>query len=56
VTGDRDTLFPPSHFETLHGLPRLERIRFPQADHIFSDVRPGLRHVITRWLVRQFAG
>jgi alpha/beta superfamily hydrolase len=51
VTGDLDTLFPPAHFEPLLGLPRLRRIRFPRADHVFTDVRPGLRHVITRWLV-----
>ena len=51
VTGDRDPLFPPSHFDPLMGLPRLTRVRFPQADHVFSDVRPGLRHVITRWMI-----
>ena len=50
VTGDQDALFPPHHFEPLLGLPRLTRIRFPRADHVFSDVRPGLRHVICRWL------
>lgn len=53
VTGDRDPLFPPSHYDSLMGLPRLARIRFPQADHVFSDVRPGLRHVVARWLVEQ---
>jgi dienelactone hydrolase len=52
VTGDRDTLFPPPHFELLtSSLPHLRRIRFPHADHLISDVRPGLRHVIGRWLV-----
>lgn len=51
VTGDRDSLFPPVDFELLGSiLPRMRRIRFPQADHVFSDVRPGLRHVIGRWL------
>jgi len=50
VTADRDELFPPSHFDPLLGLPRLVRVRFPQADHVFSDVRPGLRHVVARWL------
>lgn len=51
VTGDRDPLFPPEHFEPLvMALPRLERVRFPQADHVFSSVRPGLRHAISRWL------
>jgi len=50
VTGDQDALFPPPHFEPLLSLPRLTRIRFPGADHVFSEVRPGLRHVICRWL------
>jgi pimeloyl-ACP methyl ester carboxylesterase len=53
VTGDRDMLFPPSHYDPLMSLPRLSRVRFPQADHVFSDVRPGLRHVVARWLVDQ---
>jgi len=53
VTGDQDALFPPHHFEPLLGLPRLTRIRFPRADHVFSEVRPGLRHVICHWLAEE---
>jgi hypothetical protein len=51
ITGDRDELFPPSHFEPLLGLPGLAWVRFPRADHVFSEVRPGLRHVVARWLI-----
>ena len=56
VTADRDQLFPPPHYDPLVAcLPHLTHLRFPQADHLFSDVRPGLRHVITRWLVEVLA-
>lgn len=52
VTADGDGLFPPPHYEPLlAALPHVTRLRFPRADHIFSDVRSGLRHVVTRWLV-----
>jgi alpha/beta superfamily hydrolase len=51
VTGDQDSLFPPSHFDSfVADLPNLKRVQFPQAEHLFSEVRPGLRHVICRWL------
>ena len=47
-------LFPDSHYADLPaGLARLTHVRFPRADHVYSDVRPGLRHVICRWLLDQ---
>jgi dienelactone hydrolase len=56
VTADQDPIFPPAHYHSfVEQLPDLERIRFPRADHLFSDVRPGLRHVIRRWLVKTLA-
>lgn len=56
VTADRDSLFPPTHYADL-ALPRtnLRWIRFPRADHAFSDVRPGLRHVVVTWLRQSLA-
>lgn len=54
VTADRDELFPPAHYAALPMLPRLTRVRFPHADHIYSDVRPGLRHLVGSWLLEQF--
>lgn len=54
VTADRDELFPPAHYAALPPLPRLVRARFPHADHVFSDVRPGLRHLVGSWLLEQF--
>ncbi len=54
VTADRDELFPPAHYAALPKLPRLTHVRFPHADHIFSDVRPGLRHLVGSWLLEQF--
>ncbi len=55
VTGGGDTFFPPEHY--LHLPEELERgthVRFPRADHVFSDVRPGLRHVVCQWLLERF--
>lgn len=54
VTADGDDLVPPSHYAALPALPRLTRARFPRADHVFSDVRPGLRHLVGTWLLEQF--
>jgi len=53
VTAGGDALFPPESFEPLLGLPRLQHVVFPRADHLFADVRPGLRHVIRRWLAER---
>ncbi len=55
VTADGDELFPPSHYAALPSLPRMTHVRFPRADHVFSDVRPGLRHVVCDWLLGQLA-
>ena len=51
VTAGRDSLFPAETFAPMQALPQLEHVVFPRADHLFSDVRPGLRHVVARWLV-----
>jgi dienelactone hydrolase len=54
VTADGDELFPPEHFASAPALlPHLTWQRFPRADHVFSDVRPGLCHLVTRWFVEQ---
>jgi hypothetical protein len=53
VTADGDEIFPPSHYAALPALPCLTRVRFPRADHVFSDVRSGLRHVVGGWLLEQ---
>lgn len=53
VTADGDEIFPPAHYATLPALPCLTRVRFPRADHVFSDVRPGLRHIVGGWLLEQ---
>lgn len=55
VSAGADAFFPPEHYARLPGeLPRLTHVRFPRADHVYSDVRPGLRHVISRWLLDRF--
>ncbi len=55
VTADADEVFPPDHYADLPAeLQRLKRVRFPRADHVYSDVRAGLRHVVCGWLLDQF--
>jgi hypothetical protein len=55
VTAGGDTFFPPEHYGSLPGeLERVTHVRFPRADHVFSDVRPGLRHVVCQWLLDRF--
>lgn len=52
ATADRDTTFPPAHYSALVGqIPTLEWVRFPEADHSFVSVRPGLCHTIAQWLL-----
>jgi len=52
VTGDRDELFPPSHYTAFAAaLPSLDWVRHPDADHAFSACRPWLVEVVTDWLV-----
>ena len=56
VTAGRDTLFPPAHYAGVQDvLPRLERVVFPRADHLFSNVRPGLCHSVGTWLLDRLA-
>ncbi len=53
VSADQDAYFPPEHYRPLtQQIPSIEWIRFPRADHLFTQVRPGLRHVVTHWLIR----
>jgi hypothetical protein len=55
ITAGADAVFPPDHYVDLPaGLERLTHVRFPRADHVYSDVRPGLRHVVCQWLVDRF--
>ena len=55
VTADADEVFPPEHYADLPAaLQRMERVRFPRADHVYSNVRSGLRHVVCSWLLDQF--
>lgn len=55
VTAGADAVFPPAHYADLPAsLQRLTRVDFPRADHVYSDVRPGLRHVVCRWLLERF--
>jgi dipeptidyl aminopeptidase/acylaminoacyl peptidase len=55
VTAGGDTFFPPEHYSNLPAeLERVTHVRFPRADHVFSDVRPGLRHVVCQWLLERF--
>jgi len=55
VTAAGDTFFPPGHYTPLPAaLGRASHLRFPRADHVFSDVRPGLRHAVCQWLLERF--
>lgn len=55
VTAGCDSFFPPEHYSRLPAeLARVTHVRFPRADHVFSDVRPGLRHVVCQWLLERF--
>jgi len=52
VTGDKDDLFPPSHYTGLvTGLPNLQWVRTEEGDHAFSTCRPWLVRTVTDWLV-----
>jgi hypothetical protein len=51
VTGDRDELFPPSHYTQLtKAFKWIQWKRFPNADHSFSGCRKPLVQTVTRWL------
>ncbi len=56
VSADQDAYFPPEHYRPLvQQVPSIEWVRFPRADHLFTQVRPGLRHVVTHWLIHSLA-
>jgi hypothetical protein len=56
VTAGCDSLFPPDHYAGVQDLlPQLERVVFPRADHLFSNVRPGLCHSVGAWLLDRLA-
>ncbi|MGH2606211.1 MAG: alpha/beta hydrolase family protein [Anaerolineales bacterium] len=53
ATADRDAAFPPAHYAALVDLiPGVDWVRFPEADHTFISVRPGLCHTVAQWLLR----
>lgn len=52
VTAGRDEVFPPAHYAGVRALlPQVDWVTFPHADHVFSDVRPGLCHAVGVWLL-----
>jgi dipeptidyl aminopeptidase/acylaminoacyl peptidase len=52
VTGDRDELFPPSHYtEFLAALPEGRWERAEEGDHALSTCRPWLVRTVTEWLL-----
>ncbi|MDX1601205.1 MAG: alpha/beta fold hydrolase [Anaerolineales bacterium] len=52
VSGDQDEYFSPAHFRPLdEALADLRWVRFPTADHVFSQVRPGLCHLVRGFLL-----
>lgn len=51
VTGDRDDLFPLSHYTGFAAaLPHLQWARHPEGDHSFSTCRSWLVRTVTEWL------
>jgi len=57
VTGDKDELFPPSHYTGLvTALPNLQWARAEEGDHAFSTCRTWLVRTVTDWLVAQCGG
>lgn len=52
VSADRDEFFSPAHFRPLvEALPKLRWVRFPSADHVFSQARSGLCHLVRGFLL-----
>jgi uncharacterized protein len=52
VTGDKDELFPPSHYtEFLAALPVARWARAEEGDHALSTCRPWLVRTVTEWLL-----
>jgi pimeloyl-ACP methyl ester carboxylesterase len=51
VSGDRDELCPPAHYQPFAAaLPGLRWERHPEADHAFSEQRPWLVRTVTEFL------
>ncbi len=56
VTAGEDEIFPPGPYARIVStFPSVEWIRFPHADHLFSEVRDGLSFAILSWLGRVWA-
>ena len=54
VTGDKDDLWPPSHYaDFVAALPNLRWARAKEGDHAFSTCRPWLVRTVTDWLVAE---
>lgn len=54
VTGDRDELFPLSHYtDFAAALPQMKWERAVDGDHSFSSCRPWLVSTVTNWLVAE---
>ena len=52
ITGDRDELFPPSHYESLAAeLAELTWKRIADGDHLFSLHRKQLVKIAVDWLL-----
>lgn len=52
ITGDRDELFPASHYEPIAAeLASLRWERVPEADHAFSSSRKQLVKLSVEWLL-----
>jgi fermentation-respiration switch protein FrsA (DUF1100 family) len=52
VTGDKDDLFPPSHYaDFAAALPSVRWERAREGDHAFSTCRPWMVRTVTEWLV-----
>lgn len=51
VTGERDTLFPPEHYEPVErGLTVHNWVRFDEGDHALSLCRQPMIQSVVRWL------
>ena len=53
VTGNKDDLFRPSHYESfVSKLPNVRWHRFPDGDHSFCTCRKELVETVSEWLIR----
>lgn len=54
VTGDKDELFPPSHYTDFTArLPHVRWARAEDGDHAFSSCRSWMVETVTDWLVAE---